>query len=267
MPAKYEYTFVRLGKPDWLFGKQLPNASEYQAAVNEHARDGWRLVQIFAPGMRMDGGAAFYELIFEREIVSPAASIPDGAFSEQPLPPLRQRNKRRNLEETWQHLGDEMPRDESGRPYIPSAVPNLHDEKRGFTIFQSELRGMDLSNSTLPRTFFGESGLEHVDFNNTDLTESRMCWNDFKNCDFHDADLTRCDMRASLFENCRFNGANLHGADLRRSSFEGCDFTNANLAGASADKEETIGLADKLKDHQTASMVWHEQAGTEPPGA
>jgi hypothetical protein len=35
--------------------------------VHEHARDGWRLVQIFAPGVAAFGAAKYYELIFERE--------------------------------------------------------------------------------------------------------------------------------------------------------------------------------------------------------
>jgi Domain of unknown function (DUF4177) len=39
--------------------------------VHEHARDGWRLVQIFAPGVAVFGAAKYYELIFEREL--PAA--------------------------------------------------------------------------------------------------------------------------------------------------------------------------------------------------
>jgi Domain of unknown function (DUF4177) len=35
--------------------------------VHEHAQDGWRLVQIFAPGVAAFGAAKYYELIFERE--------------------------------------------------------------------------------------------------------------------------------------------------------------------------------------------------------
>jgi hypothetical protein len=35
--------------------------------VHEHARDGWRLVQIFAPGVAAFGAAKYYELILERE--------------------------------------------------------------------------------------------------------------------------------------------------------------------------------------------------------
>ncbi len=35
--------------------------------VREHARGGWRLVQVFAPGIAAFGAAKYYELIFERE--------------------------------------------------------------------------------------------------------------------------------------------------------------------------------------------------------
>lgn len=54
----YEYTFVRLGKGE-----------DYRQIVMEHAHDGWRLVQVLAPGA---GGLwarpDFVEVIFERAI-------------------------------------------------------------------------------------------------------------------------------------------------------------------------------------------------------
>jgi pentapeptide repeat protein len=175
--------------------------------------------------------------------------------------------QRRSLEETWRHLGDIMPRDGQGQPLIPPAMPSYDDEVLGFSFFRHIVEDDDLSNLTLPRTYFGRSGLERVSFRNTDLSESRMCWNDFKNCDFSWADLSRCDMRASLFENCKFVGAILRGADLRRSSFSGCDFGQADLTEAMADEEETIEyLYDKLTEGQQASMVWHDEPGEEPPG-
>jgi len=62
---KYEYKFVRLGE-GW-FGVRAEGRNEYQAAIEEHAREGWRLVQIFAPGTGSSGGAKYYELILERE--------------------------------------------------------------------------------------------------------------------------------------------------------------------------------------------------------
>jgi len=36
--------------------------------VHENAAEGWRLVQIFAPGIAAFGAAKYYELIFEREV-------------------------------------------------------------------------------------------------------------------------------------------------------------------------------------------------------
>ena len=68
MRRKFEYKFVRLGE-GWLCAK--PQAGKtYQAQIHEHARDGWRLVQVFAPGTGAYGAAKYYELIFEREIVA-----------------------------------------------------------------------------------------------------------------------------------------------------------------------------------------------------
>ena len=62
---KYEYKFVRLGE-GWL-GVKRDARMNYRATVIEHARDGWRLVQIFAPGTGGYGAAKYFELIFERE--------------------------------------------------------------------------------------------------------------------------------------------------------------------------------------------------------
>jgi hypothetical protein len=65
MPHRYEYKFVRLGE-GWM-GVKKSAREEYQQVINEHARNGWRLVQVFAPGVGGYGMAKYYELIFERE--------------------------------------------------------------------------------------------------------------------------------------------------------------------------------------------------------
>jgi len=66
----FEYEFVRLGENhvSALFGPQSKARRDYEAIVHQHARDGWRLVQIFAPGVAAFGAAKYYELIFEREL-------------------------------------------------------------------------------------------------------------------------------------------------------------------------------------------------------
>lgn len=65
----YEYKFVRLGEYRWsaLFGVQDKARKTYQDVVHQHARDGWRLMQIFAPGTAAFGAAKYFELVFERE--------------------------------------------------------------------------------------------------------------------------------------------------------------------------------------------------------
>ena len=72
MVHKYEYTFVRLGENKNFLGGHATVSDEaqrtYQSVVHKYARDGWRLVQIFAPGLAVDGDAVYYELIFEREL-------------------------------------------------------------------------------------------------------------------------------------------------------------------------------------------------------
>jgi hypothetical protein len=66
----YEYKFVRLGegRASAAFGPQSDARRHYEDVVHEHAQDGWRLVQIFAPGVAAFGAAKYYELIFERAL-------------------------------------------------------------------------------------------------------------------------------------------------------------------------------------------------------
>ena len=64
--ARYEYKFVRLGE-GWI-GAKREAREEYQEQVHQHAREGWRLVQVFAPGVGAYGVAKYYELILEREV-------------------------------------------------------------------------------------------------------------------------------------------------------------------------------------------------------
>src|SRR6185437_14218480 len=61
---------VRARRPVPCFGALgvQDNARESsQGLVHENAAEGWRLVQIFAPGIAAFGAAKYYELIFERE--------------------------------------------------------------------------------------------------------------------------------------------------------------------------------------------------------
>lgn len=66
MQQHYEYEFVRLG--EGFLGVRGEAQERYQDEVRERAREGWRLVQIFAPGTGGYGAARFYELIFERPV-------------------------------------------------------------------------------------------------------------------------------------------------------------------------------------------------------
>ena len=64
MTQRYEYTFVRLG--EGLLRVKRDARKTYQDVIQEHAQDGWRLVQIFAPGIGVYGAPKYYELVFER---------------------------------------------------------------------------------------------------------------------------------------------------------------------------------------------------------
>jgi len=57
---RFEYKFIRLDKN--------ARSAEYQPIVLKHAGEGWRLVQIFAPGAGgIWGKENFCEVILERE--------------------------------------------------------------------------------------------------------------------------------------------------------------------------------------------------------
>jgi len=62
--ARFEYKFVRLG--EGFMGVRKEAKETYQRVIQEHGRNGWRLVQVFAPGIAGYGVPKFYELIFER---------------------------------------------------------------------------------------------------------------------------------------------------------------------------------------------------------
>jgi hypothetical protein len=83
----FEYRFVRIGESrlSALFGTEDKARKGYEAVVHDHARDGWRLVQIFAPGVAAFGAAKYYELIFEREmpVGGEQAADPDGELALQ----------------------------------------------------------------------------------------------------------------------------------------------------------------------------------------
>lgn len=63
---KYEYKFVRLGE-GWL-SVRAEGKRGYQEEIEKYARQGWRLVQVFAPGTGAYGAAKYYELILERAL-------------------------------------------------------------------------------------------------------------------------------------------------------------------------------------------------------
>ena len=68
MGQEFEYKFVRLGEGLMYVSKEAQVS--YQTVIEEHAREGWRLVQIFAPpiGGAGSGTAKFYEIVLERRL-------------------------------------------------------------------------------------------------------------------------------------------------------------------------------------------------------
>ena len=63
----YEYKFVKIEAKQRAF-KDVSPAEDYREIIDDHSREGWRLVQIFAPSTRGYGWAGYFELIFERPV-------------------------------------------------------------------------------------------------------------------------------------------------------------------------------------------------------
>lgn len=152
------------------------------------------------------------------------------------------------------------------RPLIPKRLPRHDDEAPlGFSVFRARLDDpLDLSDLSLPRTFFGRCEINRVSFRNTDLHESNLCWNDFRGTNFTDACLARSDMRSSFFRHVVFVNANLDGADLRGSSFIHCNFEGATMRGVALTRQQCPTI--RLSEAQRLAVDWHEDSGPEPDG-
>ena len=66
MTDTYEYDIVRIEKKGIL---NVRLEEDYREIVQQKAREGWRLVQIFAPPIEGYGVMKFADLIFERKSV------------------------------------------------------------------------------------------------------------------------------------------------------------------------------------------------------
>lgn len=66
MLQKYDYKVVRVGKG--LLEARRSVRDGYAEVIDEYARQGWRFVQVFAPGHGVNGAPRYYDLIFEREM-------------------------------------------------------------------------------------------------------------------------------------------------------------------------------------------------------
>jgi len=65
----YEYKFVKIDVGGFPLGTLKPK-EDYHRLIEGYAKEGWRLVQIFAPSVSVGGGGipAYFELIFEKEV-------------------------------------------------------------------------------------------------------------------------------------------------------------------------------------------------------
>ena len=172
---------------------------------------------------------------------------------------------RLSYEDSIRRLRERGLLDESEEPSAPSRMPQPDDDgPLGLSFFRTALEDEDLSDLSLPRTFFCRSLVARTSFRGSDLTESFLCWNDFARVDFSTAVLAGADLRAASFDDVSFAGANLSGADLRRSTFVRCDFAGAVLdeARLTAAGARNLGLTAA----QRAAIAWQKDDGPEPAG-
>lgn len=60
----YEYKFIKVK----FSGFKLEAKEDYEAIVNDYAREGWRLMQVLTPPTIGYGTMGYYEFVFERQI-------------------------------------------------------------------------------------------------------------------------------------------------------------------------------------------------------
>lgn len=147
---------------------------------------------------------------------------------------------------------------------MPSRRP-LHDdpEPLGVTFFRTEVSG-ELTNLTLPRTFFGKSEIREASFRNTDLTESTLCWCDFEAVDFSEACLRDSDLRAANFDRVNFSKCDLRGSDLRLATFMDCTFEGASMHAVKLTRAQARQV--RLDRSQTREVDWQANDAEEPGG-
>ena len=149
-------------------------------------------------------------------------------------------------------------------PTLQQRLPQYDDEQLGLSFFRTHLSRLDLSNLTIPRTFFGRSSVEFVSFINTDLAESNLAWNDFISANFSYANLAKSDLRASVYKSVSFDGSILDGADLRLSTFEACSFREASMKGTILTRVQ--GATLDFSAAQRAQIEWRDEDGDLPDG-
>lgn len=59
----YEHKFVRVE----LSSFKLEPKEDYHTIILQYEKEGWELVQIFAPGTKGYGTASYFEIIFKRK--------------------------------------------------------------------------------------------------------------------------------------------------------------------------------------------------------
>ena len=63
---KYTYKYVRFPLKGGSWNGKF--AEDYQGTIDEHAQQGWRFVQAFAPAVLGYGASKFVDLIFEKRV-------------------------------------------------------------------------------------------------------------------------------------------------------------------------------------------------------
>jgi hypothetical protein len=221
-----------------------------------------------AEALRLGATGIFYTLTMESLFISPDRAwtykdVEAIRLDEAAIPPHA---TRLDLYASWtvlEKMGYSPPRDDVGRPMLPSKPPgDPESEEDDLSFFRTRVDSEEFSSLTMPRTFFARTEIHYTRFRDTDLSQSFMCWNDWLDCDFTAADLSSANLKAARYLYCTFAGANLNGADLRMADFIGCDFTGAQMQRARLTRKQAKSLA--LTAEQRKVIAWQSREGPEP---
>jgi hypothetical protein len=128
-------------------------------------------------------------------------------------------------------------------------------ERRLLDLRETDLRGANLSGSSLDSVTLQGAHLEKVDATRAILARSNLREADLSGASLTEADLEGASLSRANLEGARLNGANLKGADLSGANLRGVDLWEANLSGCNL-KDVDLRGADLSQCRLEGAILW-----------